>query len=354
MFYVRQHDPRPLTWWYEQYRAEKIDMEPSYQRRADIWSRWKRAHLIDSILNDYDVPKFYIADFARIRSRINEKNRPFAVIDGKQRFLAVFEFLNNQLALNNSATFEKKTDIEIGGLFYAELKFKHPKIAAKVEDFTPVVMSVVSDSDEKISEMFVRLNSGESVNRAERRNAMPGMVPRMIADLTMHPFFIRQIRLNTKRMQDFNLAAKLLLLEYNGEFTDTKAPDLDAFVNVGIEPSRNTKARLLEVEEAVQSVLERLASIFRDKDPLLSSQGGIPIYYWTLRNKPNVAARLRPFLETFTAELRENLTLSRVRPDEADAELMTYYTMGRTTNDRESLKGRYAIFVRRLRSYHTD
>jgi len=325
-------------------------MDPSYQRRADIWSKWKRAHLIDSILNDYDIPKFYVGDFVRVRSKANEKKRPYAVIDGKQRFAAIFEFLADDLPLNKTTILETDSRVKIGGLLYSELKTQYPTLAAKVENYSPVVMSVLTDDKEKIPELFVRLNSGESVNRAERRNALPGLVPRMIADLTLHPFFQHRIRFSTKRMQDFNLVAKLLLIEYSGGFVDTKANDLDRFAEVGINPNNDVRAALIRAEDHAQDVLERLALTFRDNDPLLTAQGNIPVYYWLLRQQPSAAKRLRPFLEKFTAEVRETLQLSRTEPDSADAELSSYYTMSRTTNDQASLEGRYKILQRRLRA----
>lgn len=38
---------------------DAIEKDPNYQRRGDIWTVEKRQLLIDSILNDYDLPKLY-------------------------------------------------------------------------------------------------------------------------------------------------------------------------------------------------------------------------------------------------------------------------------------------------------
>lgn len=32
----------------------------TYQRESDLWSLKDKQHLIDTILKDYDIPKFYI------------------------------------------------------------------------------------------------------------------------------------------------------------------------------------------------------------------------------------------------------------------------------------------------------
>ncbi len=58
---VTQHESRTLSWWIN--KRVKIDMEPTYQRRGKLWSDTDKAYLIDSILNGYDVPKLYMADF---------------------------------------------------------------------------------------------------------------------------------------------------------------------------------------------------------------------------------------------------------------------------------------------------
>ena len=90
MFRVKPHDPKPLIWWYAQ-RA-KIDMDPSYQREGQLWDKEKKSRLIDSVLNDFDVPKIYLADFNPIASKLNEHKRAYAVIDGKQRLETFLSF----------------------------------------------------------------------------------------------------------------------------------------------------------------------------------------------------------------------------------------------------------------------
>jgi len=51
---------RTLLEWYRD--RDKIDLDPSYQRRGDLWPLWNKQLLINSILNRYDIPKIYVAD----------------------------------------------------------------------------------------------------------------------------------------------------------------------------------------------------------------------------------------------------------------------------------------------------
>lgn len=215
-------------------------------------------------------------------------------------------------------------------------------------------MSVSTDDEEKIDQMFIRLNSGEPANSAERRNAMPGPVPQIIRSIVVHPFFQNRIRFTTKRMQEYNLAAKILLIEFRGQFVDTKAKNLDQFVMecAGLNRSSGnmpiTRNKLDKCSDKIFANLERLALIFAPKDILLSAQGHIPVYYWLIRNHHEVASKFRPFLQGFTEKVSASLRNSRNNTGPVDKELMAYYTMGRTTNDQASLEGRYAILIKRL------
>lgn len=362
MIKVETHEPRPLKWWHEQYLRERLDMQPSYQRRSYIWSRWKQAHLIDSILNGFDIPKFYVANFLAMPSReLNTKKRPYAIIDGKQRLQALFDFFNDKIQLNATIVLYEDRDIRLAGFTFSKLKSKYPHLAERVQSFVPAVMNVITDTETLIEELFVRLNSGEATTGAERRNAMPGPVPAIVRDLVLHPFFQHKIGFTTKRMQDFNLAAKLLLIETRNDFVDTKARNLDEFARAaataeahherGRRPSALGLGSCGEARDRVYETLERLTPMFLDKDKLLNAQGHIPVYYWLARQHNDLIPWFRPFLEQFTRAVSENLKLSREQPDRVDQEFSSYYTMVRTTNDQASLQGRYEIILRKLRLF---
>jgi len=376
---VEPHEPRTIKWWFNEFARDRIEMAPGYQRRSNLWGRSKKAHLIDSIINGFDVPKFYVADFTRSPSKLNESNKPFAVIDGKQRFEAIFSYLDNEFPLNGTASYQADPSVDIAGLTYSELLDKHPLVARSILDFVPVVMSVASDSTQMIEQMFVRLNSGVAVNGAERRNAMPGPIPQIVRDITVHPFFSEKVRFSKDRMQEFNLAAKLLMFEHEGEFTDSKARNLDYFVSRAHQQTEalirkiekeNTKRKshdrisveaeleglikpYTDAEEAVMATLERMSAIFAERDPLLKKQGEIPVYYWLVRTTPSATRYFRRFLEEFEPAVIANMRLARDEPDSAEVnpELLAYYNAVRTSNDKASLVQRYRILRRRYMSF---
>lgn len=366
---VRTHDVRALSWWHAEYKRGRIDMSPGYQRRSNLWSQWKKAHLIDSIINGFDIPKFYLADFSRSATKLSDSSQPYAVIDGKQRFEALFSYLSGDFSLNSSAVYHAEPSVLLGGLNIYELRERYSSIAKRLESFEPVVMSVATDTPPMIDELFVRLNSGVSINGAERRNAMPGPLPPIIRDITVHPFFVDRVRFSKDRMQEFNLAAKLLMFEHENGFADTKARNLDAFVMSGaketahaqnsyeaalasgkrakIKAAESSLETLLEpyraAEQKVMEVLDVMCSIFNSRDALLSKQGVIPVYYWLVRKRKVTGKKFRAFLAEFDPAVLEHVRAARVDSDAANPQILAYYNAVRTSNDKSSMEQRYSM-----------
>ena len=70
------------------FERDLINLEPEYQRLGNIWSPSKQQLLIDSIINEYDIPKIY---FHELYPQV--ENKKYAVIDGRQRLEAIFNFI---------------------------------------------------------------------------------------------------------------------------------------------------------------------------------------------------------------------------------------------------------------------
>lgn len=220
-FHIRTMDPKPLTWWRS--RKNKIDMSPPYQRRGRLWSKTDKAYLIDSIINGFDIPKLYMADFTvGENSKLNKNKLPYAIIDGKQRLEAIFDFFNNEVVLNEDFVLIANTKLKLGGLSYKDLVSNYYEVAELIDTYALTVMSVHASSEAPINELFVRLNRNKPLTGAEIRNAMTGPAPEIIRNITNHDFFSNNISFSVKRGADLNLAAKILSFEYEGKPVDTK------------------------------------------------------------------------------------------------------------------------------------
>lgn len=325
---------------------DRIDMSPDYQRRPNLWSAEKRSLLIDTILNHYDIPKIYLADLNSRTGLSNERNKLFAVIDGKQRLETIFDFLEDKFELSKHVTAPGLEPTELAKLSFSRLSIWHPELAQRILDYELSVVTIVADSEDDIHRMFVRLNFGVSVNAAERRNARPGPVPVAVRQISEHPFFQQKTRFPKARGEDRNLAAKILLFESQGGLSDTKAARLDRFADEYAAPDKWEV--VLALVDNVKIVLDRLSRVFGDSDPLLSSSGQIPVYYWFARNNwTNQPEELHEFWSYYDDQVKRQFRGETVDTRENINQLAEYYRLTRTVNDRDSINGRYMTLSER-------
>ena len=341
---VTTFDPKTLSWW--RARKSNIDMDPSYQRRGRLWSATDKAYLIDSILNGFDVPKFYIADFTYADSELNKKRLPYAIIDGKQRFEAIFDFFEGKITLNRYFVLLDNPSLKLGGLGYRDLTQNHSDIAEILDNYSLAVMSVITDSEALINELFVRLNRSKPLTGAEIRNAMAGPAPEVIRQMAKHEFFSELITFPVKRGQDLNAAAKLLLFEFYDKPQETKKGSLDSFVRI----SRKQRNQLELAARRTHAMLNNLAGIFLPKDRLLTSAGVIPVYYWFAHSvKERRYLRVRDFLVRFEEDRKKNRekAAAGTATGGVDRQLLEYDLFNRSTNDLASHNGRIKILNER-------
>lgn len=334
MFTLRNFESKTLSWWFDQ--RENIDFKPSYQRKGRLWSTKDKSYLIDSILNGFDMPKIYVADFTFFSSNLNENRKPYSVVDGKQRFEAMFDFFDGEITLDKAFVYLEDQNLKLGGLSYSDLKAKFPKIASKFENFNLSVISIITDSEAMINEMFIRLNKSKPLTGAELRNAMKGDVPKYIRSIISQRFFEENVSFSTQRGQDSNVAAKLLLLEFRGKFVDTKKIHLDRLVDDIVAAESSS----LENEyKVIERVLGYMNKSFIKRDPLLKSSGLIPVYYWFYRSHGSQKNNpIRNFLVQFEQKRNANKKAERKSADFLNFDIFT-----KSLNDQGSLQGAYNI-----------
>ena len=102
----------------------RIDLDADYQREK-IWSREDQEKLLDSIIQNIDIPKIYLA-----RLKDNE-NFDYECIDGKQRMTTLLNFFKPEQSQDNPLTVR----IAAERYGYKRLKKELPPLAQKIEDF---------------------------------------------------------------------------------------------------------------------------------------------------------------------------------------------------------------------------
>jgi hypothetical protein len=226
--------------------------------------------------------------------------------------------------------------LNLRGKRYSDLKREFPDVAEEFDNFNPDVMGVISDNIKYIEELFVRLNRSKPLSGAELRNAISSPVSEMIRRIGGHPFFSSAVRFDINKGQNLNSAAKLLMFEISG-LQETKKVNLDRFVEQHAEDPKVDAAVPLVFE-----TIEIMAETFQFRDPLLQSEGPVPLYYWLTRNaESDELPYIRDFLEEFQELLKAPLRgRSKIITSEAWA---TYKAASRSINDKASHEARYAI-----------
>ncbi len=334
---------------------DEIIVSPEYQRNGEIWTLEKKQLLIDSILNNYDIPKIYFHQFGREEKK--EIGKSFAIIDGKQRLEAIWAFIEGKFALSLDFELQSDVNIKLAGLTYEDMAKEYPRIKINFDSFVLPIISVQTDDLDLIEDMFSRLNEAVPLNSAEKRNAFGGDMISEIRKIAKHSFFEEKVRFSNNRYQHQEVAAKLLLVETsmkeNKKLIDTKKVYLDAMVK---KYGKKMKSIIEEVSKEITVGLDDMSKCFALKDSLLRAQGSIVVYYllfkWT---KGQEVILKRSSLLKFA----EDVMLNRVKAEEdyanADYDLLEYDRLSQHgTNDVSNIKERLRILKGYLFGVKTD
>lgn len=327
---------------------DKICSNPTYQRYSDIWSTNKKQLLIDSILNGFDIPKLY---FIEDPSDDNCKQDRYAVIDGKQRLEAIWGFMDGDFPLADDFVYREDPDVEARGLSYNELAQKYPRLKARFDSHGLSVVVVKTNDIEVLEEMFSRLNEGEPLSAAEKRNAMGGPIPPLVRELAKHKYFKSRVSFKDKRGRYWEVATKYLFFEDRGGIADTKRDYLDKFVQRWKERERNQQSEAQNAARGLyknaSGVLDRMHGIFYKDDPLLRSVGMAVLYYLLVREGGSRSKEItREKLASFEDKRKSNRQAAKEDVTKAEWELLEFDRLSQSLNDASALKFRLEVLSR--------
>ncbi len=350
--------PHPRSKVLELFRErDSIDLDPVYQRISGVWDDRKKRLLIDSIINGFRIPNLYFHELVPPQEKDGHQYR-YAIIDGKQRLLAIWRFMEDELSLPNEFKLFDDPSLEAGGLTYSDLASspEHTHLRARF-DRTELPIILMETSDFELVEMlFSRLNEAVPLTAPEYRNTLGGPMPPALRMLEKHNFFQGCLPFETGRYRFLDLAAKLLFILHHGRFVSTKKLELDEFV-------RDFRQRSEEDEESTQrsvdkmmsragTLLDRTDQFFDEDDPLLSSVGWITLFFQLFRlmegrRKPKELTR--ELFVSFTDRLSEtrailkSITKGEPVRKKPVPELQQFVNLGQSSNDGAAILGRYRI-----------
>lgn len=321
---------------------DQIDMEPYYQRYGGIWDGDKKRLLIDTIINGYDIPKFYFHYLVESTDDLNSSGKKFAVIDGKQRLQAIFEFMDGLLKLDETVVYLKDDTLSLNGKTYSSLS-KDPiyyPVKRAIDQFIFDIVHIVTDESDRIEEMFLRLNEGKPVNNAEKRNAIGGyLMSRINRIVDEIPFFTKSVRFRNRRMEHQDLLTKLILVESNNSLVSFTKESLDGLI-------KSNKTKNKDIDNAINNcltVLGDLSNLLNAQDKLLRYKGIVPLYYWLYKQHGSNKTLLINFLKNFETARENNRKISTT--GKANRTLLQFDRLNQQgAHQLKSLEARYRIF----------
>jgi len=322
-----------------------INIDPDYQRPGSVWSLSKKQLFIDSLINGYDIPKFYFHVLPQ-----GSGQKKYAIIDGRQRLEAIWGFADNKFTLADDFKFFHNEEISVGRLSIAELAEKHPRLYTKFNSRTLAVTLIDTEDFDIIEDMFSRLNEAVPLNAAEKRNALGGTLPIAIREIASLDFFTECIKVNPSRYRHHDIIVKMLYQESSDKILDTKKASLDRFTTVYRDQNNDISC----IKIRAVDILKHMENVFQEKDVLLKSSGNVVLYY-ILYSKLIKENKKLPSRDDFIQfeRLREENRRKMQSSDESswdikiDYTLIEYDDLAQSSNDASAIEARYKI----LRQY---
>lgn len=243
---------------------------PDVQREDTAWTLEQKQMLIDSIYNNYDIPKIYLR-------RDDEDPEIWWLLDGQQRLTAITQFLDNKFSLDGGSDVTSLPKA-IHGKYCKELPPKEKaKITSRSLDF--VIMDCTETEEE---DLFLRLNKGTPLNAAEKRNAIKGELRDAVKEIAKHKFFESKVNFPITRYTSDAITAQLFLLALKSEPTDTKGKQLwDLYQNKKRFPEKD------KITKIVSTTLTWMNKIFCQKETYMKKYSVSSIFLFLKELKDN-------------------------------------------------------------------
>ncbi len=282
----------------------RIDLDADYQREK-IWSRRNQEELLDSIVQDIDIPKIYLARVT------DHENFDFECIDGKQRMATLLNFFKPE------GTGDAPLTVRIGGdkYTYKELQTDLPQYAQKVDDFelTFVIYPQIDD-EEFLREIFRRLQLGVRLNSGEMLKSHTGAIRDFVyKEMGKDAPFLRHTKLSEKRFSRQFTLAQICINSFSrsqsGEFVRARYGDLEEFFKEKYDLQRDDKNLVRKTR-----VLGIKDKRFGDKAESISSRAvAVSAFIFVeglyLRKKLNLVTSFVKFFVLLLDEIKTNLEL---------------------------------------------
>lgn len=271
---------------------------PEFQRERELWPEGKSALLIDSILQDIDIPKLYFSKSSK---------DTYEVIDGQQRLWAVWNFLDDKFSVSRDGTKLRFSDMH---------KIDKDKIAR----YAFQVTVLENATEQYLRDLFVRLQLGLLLNPGERLNASTGQMKELVFKELRAQKFVRNVSLADRRFGKETLCAQIAINSFSrqktGEFSRTRYDELLKFFETYADPKGTDVSLFRSGRERLLATLTGLDRCFEDEAKKLTNRSYILSIYFLFEDiadggslKDSDCGRFVRFTTHLWARLREEAKL---------------------------------------------
>ena len=281
----------------------RIDLDADYQREK-IWSRKQQLDLIDSIVQNIDIPKMYLAKVQ------GSENFDFECIDGKQRMATLLSFFKPEAG-------QPPLTVRIAGQNYSykDLQENLSQLAEKIDDYKLTFVIYEDHGDEEfLREIFRRLQLGVRLNSGELLKTHTGTIRDFVyKEMGRDAPFLRRTNLSEKRFSRQFTLAQICINSFSRNksegFVRARYDDLEEFFkeNYNLDPKDKNLQR-------IEKVLKLMDKRFGKKAEDISSRAvAVSAYLFVedlfLKKKVTLVTGFAKFFVALLSEIKQNLDL---------------------------------------------
>ncbi len=281
----------------------RIDLDADYQREK-IWSRKNQEELIDSIYQNIDIPKIYLA-----RVTGNE-NFDYECIDGKQRMATLLNFFKPEPGGDEPLTLRVDQRYT-----YEQLRKEIPQLAQKIENYelSFVIYPAIED-EEFLREVFRRLQLGVRLNSGELLKSLTGAIRDFVyKEMGKDAPFLRNTNLSEKRFSRQFTLAQICINSFSrieaGDFMRARYSDLADFFKDNYDLDQKDE-NLVRIREVLKIMDEDFGG---DAQSISSRAVAVSVYLFVeglyLQRKKRSVPEFAKFFVKLLDEIKHNLKL---------------------------------------------
>lgn len=295
--------------FWENYKLEKYNFEPEYQRRGDVWNESKKSFLIDTIFKNFPMPPIFLHQHINN----NTGSTVYEVIDGKQRLQSIIEFIQGKIALPDNFSEDTFGNEKLNGMKFSDLDSPDTSEYKKLFwRYNITIEYIDSDDPSIINNIFDRLNrNGEPLNAQELRKAKynRSYLYKMAEELSNIDYWKEHLsKLKINRYDDVEFVSELLFVLITNDINDASMRDkLDGLYDAYCgdeeknkelkEQYSQIKQKFIDITNILDSFNLDLKQYNIDSVSHLYGLWGFAWILWKRKSQSNLSKLLNQFYE---------------------------------------------------------